>query len=85
MQYSILASVSTENHTPHITIKDFETHLEADNYARELAEELYYLNPKRDILEILKEEEDIDEDTARIVFKLEMFRNINYSAKQIGD
>lgn len=60
---------------------EFDSLDNALEHAKELAYELYYTNPKRDILDIA-DEEGVDEDTAGIIFDLEMMSNTSYSARE---
>lgn len=80
--YKITASTTLGDVAPLITAK-FKSKENALKHARQTAEELYYLNPKRDILDIMKDENDIDEDTAKIIFQFEMIQNIKYQAEEI--
>lgn len=63
-----------------VELKDLRT---ACAEAREYAEDLYMQNPVRDVNEIMKQEKWIDEDTASILFKLDMFRNTVYFAEEV--
>lgn len=56
---------------------------EALKEAKEFAEELYYLNPKRDMVEIAKENKGALDDDVFFVFKLEMFRQIAWSVEEL--
>lgn len=61
---------------------EFPTYADALSYAEYFAYDIYYLNPKRDILDIMKEE-DVNEDIAEIIFLTEMIASVNYSAVEV--
>lgn len=69
-------NLHTEQEVELLTLHD------AKKEARECAEDLYMQNPVRDIQEIEKEE-GVDFDTAKILFKLDMFRKTLYHVEEI--
>lgn len=56
----------------------------AHKEARAYAEDLYMQNPIRDVNDILKQENDVEEDVAFILFKLDMIRNTSYFAESVN-
>ena len=60
---------------------EFPSYEDALRYAEYLAYDLYYLNPKRDILEI-ELAEGVSEDRAQIIFITEMIDSVSYTARE---
>lgn len=61
---------------------EFPNYEEAMKYAELWAYEIYYMNPKLDILEIMREL-DVTEDVATILFIKQMTESINYSVEEV--
>lgn len=83
IKFNIFAGIEQEDYYLHIIEGVLlESIDEAKKCAREYAEELYQLNPVRDVLEIM-DKEDVDEDTAQILFKLDMIRKTTYYVEEL--
>lgn len=83
-RFNLVAGIAHESFKLHY-VKDvlFKTTEDALKEAREFAEELYYLNPKRDIVEISRENKGALDDDMLFMFKLEMFRQISWSVEEL--
>jgi hypothetical protein len=75
---------SMESHEWNLTRMGFdsETLEEAKKEAEEFAYELYYLNPDRDVMEIMMLE-DVDEDRAMEIFTEEMKKKVIYFVEEL--
>jgi hypothetical protein len=80
MKYNIFAGIKGEE-THFEKGLEFATFAQALSYAEYWAYDLYYLNPKLDILEIMKEV-GVNEDVAEILFINQMVNSVEFSAEE---
>lgn len=82
-KFNIYAGMQSEHFNLHVERGiELETVEEALKWAEDFAYDLYYFNPNRDILEIIKED-NVSEDVAEFRFMNEMFSNVIYFVKEI--
>lgn len=83
--YHIYAGIgSTDDDVEFIETVTLDSDLEARDYAELCALGLYNLNPKRDVVQIM-EEEDVDEDKAFEIFKKEARESVVFFALEIEE
>lgn len=83
--YNIYVGIEQENFKWHVenNVK-LKNDADAIEYAKDFAKELYQMNPTRDVLEILNEE-NVDEDVAYLIFKSEAILKSTYHVTKVVD
>jgi len=79
--FEIYVSFKDENFS-YTDVLEFKDEKSALDYARESAYEYYYLSPRRDVMDIIKED-NVSDDIAFLTFEDEMKEVVNYSVKEV--